>query len=74
MLEIAGGRSQRWDGCIEEFCDTVLKILQSFPARTEGSVKKHWYKVCGRDSREGQEKADCIQDMHYADFAEDEVI
>lgn len=30
--------------------------LQSFPSRTEGSVKKHWYK-----------------DMHYAEFAEDEV-
>lgn len=29
---------------------------QTFPNRTEGSVKKHWYK-----------------DMHYADFAEDEV-
>jgi hypothetical protein len=31
-------------------------MLQTFPARTEGSVKKHWYK-----------------DMHYAEFAEDEV-
>lgn len=30
--------------------------MQTFPARTEGSVKKHWYK-----------------DMHYAEFAEDEV-
>lgn len=20
--------------------------LQTFPTRTEGSVKKHWYKVC----------------------------
>lgn len=29
---------------------------QTFPTRTEGSVKKHWYK-----------------DMHYAEFAEDEV-
>lgn len=34
---------------------TVL-VPQTFPARTEGSVKKHWYK-----------------DMHYAEFAEDEV-
>lgn len=31
-------------------------VPQTFPARTEGSVKKHWYK-----------------DMHYAEFAEDEV-
>jgi hypothetical protein len=31
-------------------------LVQSFPARTEGSVKKHWYK-----------------DMHYAEFAENEV-
>lgn len=30
--------------------------MQTFPTRTEGSVKKHWYK-----------------DMHYAEFAEDEV-
>ncbi len=33
-----------------------LTRAQTFPARTEGSVKKHWYK-----------------DMHYAEFAEDEV-
>ncbi|KAK5122919.1 hypothetical protein LTR85_003484 [Meristemomyces frigidus] len=32
------------------------EIAKTFPARTEGSVKKHWYK-----------------DMHYAEFAEDEV-
>ena len=47
-------------------------IYEAFPTRTEGSVKKHWYKVM------------CIQhhlipllmtmqDMHYAEFAEDEV-
>ncbi|KAI9691248.1 MAG: hypothetical protein M1820_009825 [Bogoriella megaspora] len=32
------------------------EIAKHFPSRTEGSVKKHWYK-----------------DMHYAEFAEDEV-
>ncbi|KAL1590951.1 hypothetical protein WHR41_00133 [Cladosporium halotolerans] len=32
------------------------EIAKTFPLRTEGSVKKHWYK-----------------DMHYAEFAEDEV-
>lgn len=32
------------------------EIAKTFPNRTEGSVKKHWYK-----------------DMHYAEFAEDEV-
>ncbi|KAK0939670.1 hypothetical protein LTR29_008797 [Friedmanniomyces endolithicus] len=32
------------------------EIAKTFPQRTEGSVKKHWYK-----------------DMHYAEFAEDEV-
>lgn len=34
----------------------LIYLLQTFPTRTEGSVKKHWYK-----------------DMHYAEFAEDEV-
>ena len=23
------------------------EIAKTFPTRTEGSVKKHWYKVCG---------------------------
>ncbi|KAM0464148.1 hypothetical protein ACHAPV_002695 [Trichoderma viride] len=32
------------------------EIAKTFPTRTEGSVKKHWYK-----------------DMHYAEFAEDEL-
>ncbi|KAL8735377.1 MAG: hypothetical protein Q9166_000922 [cf. Caloplaca sp. 2 TL-2023] len=47
------------------------EIAKTFPNRTEGSVKKHWYKV--------GEYHPCIrpklmqhQDMHYADFAEDE--
>ncbi|CAN9180655.1 unnamed protein product [Alternaria sp. RS040] len=34
------------------------EIAKTFPQRTEGSVKKHWYKV--------------DMDMHYAEFAEDE--
>jgi hypothetical protein len=33
------------------------EIAKTFPTRTEGSVKKHWYK-----------------DMHYAEFAEEEVL
>jgi hypothetical protein len=37
-------------------CTADNLVPQTFPARTEGSVKKHWYK-----------------DMHYAEFAEDEV-
>ena len=49
-------------------------VGKTFPNRTEGSVKKHWYKV--------RKVAGCLgpldsltaaQDMHYADFAEDEV-
>ncbi|EEP76938.1 conserved hypothetical protein [Uncinocarpus reesii 1704] len=36
--------------------NTWSEIAKTFPTRTEGSVKKHWYK-----------------DMHYAEFAEDEV-
>ncbi|CAK4031285.1 hypothetical protein TI39_contig313g00010 [Lecanosticta acicola] len=35
------------------------EIAKTFPTRTEGSVKKHWYKVLD-------------EDMHYAEFAEDE--
>lgn len=48
---------------------------QTFPTRTEGSVKKHWYKVrlATRLFRGRARNADAIQDMHYAEFAEDEV-
>lgn len=50
-------------------------VPQTFPARTEGSVKKHWYKVgnCW-ESLKHLPLADILtQDMHYAEFAEDEV-
>ncbi|KAH8723808.1 hypothetical protein GQ44DRAFT_619674, partial [Phaeosphaeriaceae sp. PMI808] len=43
------------------------EIAKTFPQRTEGSVKKHWYKV-GATSR----KKNPPIDMHYAEFAEDE--
>ena len=53
---------------------------KTFPTRTEGSVKKHWYKVrslpmspeCTLYSR--TQALNSVKDMHYADFAEDEVI
>lgn len=51
-----------------------MKVLQTFPTRTEGSVKKHWYKV---SSVPYSLLSDCpltfCKDMHYAEFAEDEV-
>lgn len=58
------------------------EIAKTFPLRTEGSVKKHWYKVCRLQEIRLSEmlcekvlQADCSgpQDMHYAEFAEDEV-
>lgn len=44
-------------GCARHILVAQLTSCQTFPTRTEGSVKKHWYK-----------------DMHYAEFAEDEVL
>ncbi|KAJ5232237.1 hypothetical protein N7468_005193 [Penicillium chermesinum] len=40
------------------------EIAKTFPTRTEGSVKKHWYKT----------DLASHQDMHYAEFAEDESV
>lgn len=47
-------------------------LAQAFPSRTEGSVKKHWYKV-GESWRLVEATLNIVQDMHYAEFAEDEV-
>lgn len=57
---------------------TDPSFLQTFPTRTEGSVKKHWYKVRLpiNGDRALNSRAQTLiqkQDMHYADFAEDEV-
>ncbi|OQO14339.1 hypothetical protein B0A48_01215 [Cryoendolithus antarcticus] len=53
------------------------EIAKTFPARTEGSVKKHWYKVrialAPRQMILTMLSGDDGFDMHYADFAEDEV-
>ena len=54
------------------------EIAKTFPTRTEGSVKKHWYKVCRLQfclprPTGGMTNTMKIQDMHYAEFAEDEV-
>ncbi len=48
---------------------------KTFPNRTEGSVKKHWYKVrgSGTGNRWFGGRLIALQDMHYADFAEDDV-
>jgi len=51
------------------------EIAKQFPTRTEGSVKKHWYKVRNHTfvlSIKGPALTD-IQDMHYAEFGDDEV-
>ncbi|KAK3052938.1 hypothetical protein LTR09_006002 [Extremus antarcticus] len=50
------------------------EIAKQFPTRTEGSVKKHWYKVRNHTfvlSIKGPALTD-IQDMHYAEFGDDE--
>jgi len=39
-------------------CATTLMTGKTFPNRTEGSVKKHWYKVCSIRMLKRQ-KADC---------------
>ncbi|KAL9584781.1 MAG: hypothetical protein Q9212_001911 [Teloschistes hypoglaucus] len=44
---------------------------KTFPNRTEGSVKKHWYKA-GSHAPFARRQLTEAQDMHYADFAEDE--
>ena len=49
-----------------------LMYGQTFPNRTEGSVKKHWYKVLASEQK-SVTRLIAVQDMHYADFAEDDV-
>ncbi|KAI9804821.1 MAG: hypothetical protein M1825_001189 [Sarcosagium campestre] len=66
------------------------EIAKTFPSRTEGSVKKHWYKVCdgpnvpllyiadARACANAHPKlsvwlTSILKDMHYAEFAEEEV-
>lgn len=52
----------------------VTETEKSFPQRTEGSVKKHWYKVSHIDTDlRPHTRSQTEQDMHYAEFAEDEV-
>ena len=46
---------------------------KTFPNRTEGSVKKHWYKVRSSGTCVRRGRLTALQDMHYADFAEDDV-
>lgn len=51
------------------------EIAKTFPTRTEGSVKKHWYKVCSPSCPLIYKEVilTLAQDMHYAEFGEDEV-
>ncbi|KAL9074645.1 MAG: hypothetical protein Q9157_004319 [Trypethelium eluteriae] len=55
---------------------SLSSLLKHFPSRTEGSVKKHWYKV-NFDPNLNPDFLHILiyvtQDMHYAEFAEDEV-
>ena len=47
MREIAGRILQRFVVRVEAGVtqNKELRLRQTFPSRTEGSVKKHWYKV-----------------------------
>lgn len=58
---------------VDWLADHVIK--KTFPNRTEGSVKKHWYKVIHPNNMAKGTGSNLTvsQDMHYADFAEDEV-
>lgn len=63
----------RFDSAFYSFEASNGFVSQSFPNRTEGSVKKHWYKVTVYPtSRMFSAEMSC-QDMHYAEFSEDEV-
>jgi hypothetical protein len=69
---MVGARSPKY--CIPEgLCHAETDLCQAFPARTEGSVKKHWYKVTTSIVFIQLKPLTHMQDMHYAEFAEDEV-
>jgi Myb-like DNA-binding domain len=49
------------------------EIAKTFPNRTEGSVKKHWYKVRELNINDfNSALTNILQDMHYAEFDGDE--
>jgi hypothetical protein len=69
--DIAKVRCDLSEGWVAQESETET-VEQTFPSRTEGSVKKHWYKVCSLLPNVFSQ-TNRIQDMHYAEFAEDEV-
>ncbi|KAL8627700.1 hypothetical protein Q9189_006597 [Teloschistes chrysophthalmus] len=60
-----------WTQVEEQRLKTMREAGNSWSEIAKGSVKKHWYKA-GSHTPSARRRLTEAQDMHYADFAEDE--